>query len=153
MHAVDFADAGDLAEVQDEFVEVADVDGFYDKVDDGITVWCGFGVDGANVGAIVGDDGCEFFEDAGAVFAEDGEADGVGVGLGGPRILGIGESGPFDLDAAVGFVEEVLNVRTAASVDGDALAAGYITDDLFTTDGITTASAVDKEVILAFDLK
>ena len=38
---------------------------------------------GADVGAVVGDDGGELLEEAGAVVAEDGELDGVGLGLGG----------------------------------------------------------------------
>ena len=51
------------------------------------------------------------------------------------------------------FVEEVLDVGTTAGVDGDAFAAGDVADDFFTADGITTAGAIDEEVVLALDLE
>ena len=79
---MDVADALDAAELVDEAVEVADVDGFDDEVDGGAAVGVGVGGGGADVGAVVGDDGGEFLEQAGAVVAEDGELDGVGLGLG-----------------------------------------------------------------------
>ena len=76
--AVDFADAWDLAEVGGEAREVAEVEGFDDELDvGGGAVGVAVGVDGADVGVVVGDGGGEFLEHAGAVFAGDDEADGV----------------------------------------------------------------------------
>ena len=75
--SVDFADAGEAAEVCGEFGEVAEVEGFDDEFDvGGDAVGVGFAVDGADVGVVVGDGGGELFEHAGAVVAGDDEADG-----------------------------------------------------------------------------
>ncbi len=82
MDAVDVADAGDFAEVLDEAFEVAEVYGFDDEVyvDDAVDgLGCG---DGADVGAVFGDDGGELFQQAGAVVADDDEPYRVGGGLG-----------------------------------------------------------------------
>ena len=154
LDSLDVADALDAAEFVDQAVEVADVNGLDDEVDDGASVGGGVGGGGADVGAVVGDDGGELLEEAGAVVAEDGEFDGVGLRLGGSGGSGVaGEWGPLDLDAAVGLVEEVLDVGTAAGVDGDAFTAGDVADDLFAADRVTTAGAVDEQVVLTFNLE
>ena len=133
---------------------MADVDGLDDEVDDGASVGGGVGAGGADVGAVVGDDGGELLQQAGAIVAEHGEFDGVGLGLGGTGGAGIAwQRRPFDLDSAVRLVEQILHVGTASCVDCDAFAAGDITDDLFTTDGVTTACAVDQQVVLALHLE
>ena len=82
LDALDVADALDAAELVDEAVEVTDVDGFDDEVDDCAAVGVGAGGGGADVGAVVGDDGGELLEQTSAVVAEDGEFDGVGLGAG-----------------------------------------------------------------------
>lgn len=91
---VDFADAWDLTEVGGEFGEVAEVEGFDDEFYvGGGAVRVGVGVDGADVGVVVGDGGGELFEHAAAVVAGDDEADGVAHGLvagGERRLVGCG---------------------------------------------------------------
>ena len=78
--ALDGADALDAAHAEDHAVEVADVFGFDDEFDDGFAVVVVADVDAADVGVVVGDDGGEFFQHAGAVVAEDGDLDGVALG-------------------------------------------------------------------------
>ena len=68
---MDGADAGDLAEVLGEAGEVAEVEGFDDEINvDGFVIG-GAGLDGFDVGAVFGDDGGEFLEQAGAVVDDD----------------------------------------------------------------------------------
>jgi len=45
--------------------------GFYDKLNDGFAVLVLADIDGANVGVVVGDDGGQLLQHAGAVVAED----------------------------------------------------------------------------------
>ena len=78
LDALNLADALDATHFVDEAVEVAQVEGLDDEVDDGSAVGDGVGTGGADVGAVVGDDGGELLEQAGAVVAEHGEFDRVG---------------------------------------------------------------------------
>jgi len=154
LDALDVADALDAAHLVDEAIEVADVDGLDDEVDDRATVGGGIGAGGADVGVLVGDDGGELLEQAGAVVAEDGELDGIGLGFRGSGGSGVAvERRPLDLDAAVGLVEKILDVGTTARMHRDAFAAGDVPDDVFAADGVATARAVDQQVVLALDLE
>ena len=104
--------AGEAAEVCGEFGEVAEVEGLDDEFDvGGDAVWVGFGVDGADVGVVVGDGGGELFEHATAVVAGDDEADGEAGGFGcGGGLADLGDAGCagragdvcFRLDGGVG---------------------------------------------------
>ncbi len=79
---MDIADAGNLAEILGEAREVAEVEGLDDEVDiDGLVV-SGARFYGLDVGAVLGDDGGELLEQAGAVVDEDDQLDGVGGRLG-----------------------------------------------------------------------
>jgi hypothetical protein len=76
----------------------------------------------------------------------------TGSAAGGRRGL-VADARPLDGDAAVALVEQVLHVGTTARVDGDALAAGDVADDLFAANGVATARAIDEQVVLALDLE
>ncbi len=127
---------------------MADVFGVDDEFDGGVAGIAGMGFDGADVGVGVADGGGDFFQHAGAVVAVDGELDGVGLGAAG---FFFWRFGPLDGDAAVGLVEQILNVGTIAGVDGDTFAAGDVADDFFAANGVTTFGTIDEELVLAFD--
>ena len=147
---MDGADAADAADAKDHAVEVAQVFGFHYKFDDRFAVFVVVDVDAADVGIVVGDDGSEFFQHAGAVVTEDGDFDGIALRATG-RV--IADAGPFNGDAAIALVEQVLHIGTTARMDGDALAASDVADDLFAADGIATPRAIDEQIILTFDLQ
>jgi ppGpp synthetase/RelA/SpoT-type nucleotidyltranferase len=74
--ALDGADAADAAQAEDHAVQVAHVFGFDDKLDDGFAVLVLADIDAADVGVVVGDDGGQLLQHAGAVVAGDGDLDG-----------------------------------------------------------------------------
>ena len=78
LDAVYVADARDLAEVLLKTREVAQVNGLDDEVDVDGAIGGGARFDAADVGAVVGDDGCELLEETGAVVDREGQFDGVG---------------------------------------------------------------------------
>jgi len=63
---------------------------------------------------VVGDDGNQLLEDAGAVVAEDGDFDRVAL----RPACGIAHAGPLDIDAPVALIKQVLHVGTTARMDG-----------------------------------
>src|SRR5579875_198142 len=65
LHAVDVADAGNLAEVLLQAGEMTKVHGLDDEVDVDGAVRSGTGLDAADVGSVFGDDGSELLEEAG----------------------------------------------------------------------------------------
>ena len=85
--ALDGADALDAADAEDHAVQVAEVFGFDDEFDDGFAVVVVADVDAADVGVVVGDDGGEFFQHAGAVVAVDRDLDRVALRAAGCRRL------------------------------------------------------------------
>gem|GEM_PF-4382981 len=75
---MDGADAWNLAKILGEAGEVAEVEGLDDEVDvDGVVIGRA-GLHGFDVGAVLGDDGGEFFEQARAVVDDDDELDRIG---------------------------------------------------------------------------
>src|ERR1035437_209597 len=142
--------AGDAAKAEDHAVEVAQVFGFGNQFDDGFAVLVLADIDAADVGVVVGDNGDQFLQHAHAVVAGDGDLDRVAL-----RPAGVlaAHAGPFDIDAAVALVEQVLHVGTTARMDGHALAASDVADDLFAANGVATSGAVDQHVVLAFNLE
>src|SRR3954470_13755309 len=104
--------------------------GVHGNVDGGLRVG-GARFDVADVGVVVGDDGGDLLEHAGTVVAIEREFDGVGR-----RAVGLKHRGPFHVYAAIGLVHEVEHVGAVLGMDGDALAARDVADDLFTADGI-----------------
>src|ERR1039458_1088542 len=124
--------------------------GFYDKLNDGFAVLVLADIDGANVGVVVGDDGGQLLQHAGAVVAENCNFDRVALRAAGGLVAG---KGPLDGDAAVALVEQVLHVGTTAGVHGHALAAGDVTDDIFATDGVATTRPIDEQVVLTLHLQ
>src|ERR1017187_6857721 len=78
--AMDGANAIDAAQAKDHAVEVMKVLGFGDKLDDSFAVVVFPDFDSADVGVVVGDDGGQFLQHAGAIVAGDGDLDGVALG-------------------------------------------------------------------------
>src|ERR1039457_7557655 len=86
----------------------------------------------------IADNGGDLFEHAEAVVAKESEFDGIGNGL---AVL---VAGPLHVDAAVGFVEQIGDIGTVDGVDGNAFAAGYVSDDGLAANGVATAGAIDR---------
>jgi len=68
------------AQAEDHAVEVVQVFGFDHKLDNGFAVFALAGFDAADVGVVVGDNGGQLLQHAGAVVAEDGDLDRVALG-------------------------------------------------------------------------
>src|SRR5260370_16978320 len=117
---------------------------FKDDVDAGLSVFAA-GPHVADVGVRVADDGGDLFEHAEAVVAGKGECDGIGKGV---AVL---VAGPLDVDAAVGFVEQIGDVGTVDGVDGHAFAAGHVADNGFAANGVATAGAIDEQIAVSAD--
>ena len=109
-----------------------------------------FVFDTADIGVVVGDNGGQLLEHAGAIVAEDGDLDRIALGAAG--IL-FAYARPLDRDAAVALVEQVLHVGTTARMDRDALAARHVADDFFAANRIATSRAIDQQIVLAFHLE
>src|SRR4029077_1932549 len=65
------------------------------------------------------------------------------------RESGLGGAGPFDGDAALGFVEKIANVGAGGGVHGHAAAAGDVADDLIAGDGVAALGAMNHQVVVA----
>ena len=87
---------------------------------------------------------------AGPVVAEDRQLHRISRAAAGCFLRG---PSPLDRDAAVGFVQQVLHVGTAARMDSNALAARDVADDFFAANRIATSRAVDQQLVLALDLE
>src|SRR5580658_3872225 len=144
LQPLDVVDAGDLSYSVHDFLVVFQVGDFQDHVEAGLAVLAAR-FHAADIGFGVADDGGDLFEHTPTVIAEESDFYGIGNGL------TVFVSGPEDVDAAVGFVEEVGDVRTIDGVDGDAFAAGDVADDGLSANGIATAGAIDEEVALSAD--
>src|ERR1035437_274132 len=142
--------AGDAAQAEDHAVEVAYVFGFGYQFDDGFAVLILADIDAADVGVVVGDNGDQLLQHAHAVVAGDGDLDRVAL-----RPAGVlaAHAGPFDIDAAVALVEQVLHVGTTARMDGHALAASDVADDLFAANGVAATRTINQKIVLAFNLE
>src|ERR1019366_3864356 len=78
-----------------------------------------------------------------AVFRDQDELDRI------ERALG---ADPLHLDAAIGVVEQVLDVGTVPGVHGDAFTARDVADDFLTPHGIAAPGAIDHQVVVAVHL-
>src|SRR6266851_5485342 len=122
---------GDLADTVHDFLEVFQVGDFEDYIYAGLAVLAtSFYV--ADVGVGVADEGGDLFEHAKAIIAEKRDFDGIG------NRLTVFLAGPEHVDAAVGFVEKISDVRTVDGVDGNAFAAGDIADDGLAANRVAT---------------
>src|SRR5713226_5650782 len=109
----DAVDARNFADIDKNGFELALVGDFKIGVDAGVgTVGAAFEI--VNVGAGAADDGSNFREQSGAVLGANGKLHGEGCGA---------LAAPLDGDAALGLIEQILNVRAQARVHGDAAAA------------------------------
>ena len=144
LQSLHVVDAGDLADAVHNFLEMLEVGDFQDHIHLGLSVLA-VGLNVADVGAGVADDGDDLFQHAGAVVADQGEFDGIGNGL------AFNVAGPFNVDAAVGFVEKIGDVGAVDGVDGHAFAAGNVADDGFAANRVATAGAIDEQVAVPAD--
>src|SRR6185437_2940000 len=130
----------DLQEDFFELLAVADVEGYLNfRVQifaDAFEV-ADVGVDGA-------DSGGDFGEHARAILCEDAEANRESGGLGG--------SGPFGGDAALGLVEEILNVGTSGGMHGDAASARDVADDIVAGNRVAAFRAIDHQIVVSANL-
>ena len=118
--AFDAVDAVDAADVGEDGFELALIGDFQAGFDAGVlAVRAAF--QRADIGAGTADDGGDIGKQAGAILGADEEFDGEGSGI---------FAAPLDGDAALGLIEQVLDVGTRAGVNGDASAAGDVADDV-----------------------
>src|SRR4029077_1947825 len=137
----------DAAERLHHALEVLDVADLDRDVDPRAAVVVGVGFHVADVGVDVGDLGADRCHQP--LPAEHLHRQLHGVGRGG--FAGVSLV-PFDVDTALGVVEQVDDVRTGGRVDRDALAAGDVANDFLASNGIAAARAKDHQVVDAADL-
>src|SRR6266853_1236250 len=131
--------AGDLADTVHDFLEVLEVGDFQDYIYAGLAVLAtSFYV--ADVGVGVADEGGDLFEHAKAIIAEKRDFDGIG------NRLTVFLAGPEHVDAAVGFVEKISDVRTVDGVDGNAFTASDVADDGLAANGVATLGTINEKV-------
>src|SRR6185312_2174009 len=82
--------------------------------------------------------GSELVEQAGPVIGMNHDADRE-------RLFRIAR--PFHINPALGIVHQVLHIRTRSRMDGDALAAGHVTDDGVPANGVAAFGAIDHQVL------
>src|SRR5215204_2924813 len=140
--ALHVEDAGHLADGGHDLVEVFEVEDFDRDLDAAAVVGGDRRVRGADVGLDVLDGVRHVGDHARPVLGDGEEPDGVG-GFARPRV------GPLDLDDALGVDHQLLDVRAAPRVDGDALAARDVADDLLAADGVAAARARHQQVVHA----
>src|ERR1700693_2554377 len=136
--------AGNLADAVDDFLQVFQVGDFEDYVHAGLAILAA-GFDVADVGVGIADKGGDLFEHAEAVVAEKRDFYGIG------NRLAVFVAGPEYVDAAVGFIEKIGDVRTVDGVDGHSFASRDVADDSLAANGVATAGAIDEQVALSAD--
>src|SRR5208337_3934669 len=112
---------------------------FEDYVDAGLTVLAA-GFHAADVGFSVADDGGDLFQHAEAVVAEQRDFYGIGDGL------AVFVAGPQHVDAAVGFVEKIGDVRAIDGMDSHPFASGHVADDGLSANRVATLGTIDEKV-------
>src|SRR4030081_2084030 len=131
--------AGDLADTVHDFLEVFQVGDFQDYVYAGLAVLAAsFYV--ADVGVGVADEGGDLFEHTEAIIAEKRDFDGI------RNRLAVFLAGPEHVDAAVGVVEKIGDVRTVDGVDGNAFAASDVAHDGLAANGVATLGTINEKV-------
>src|SRR5579864_6044009 len=100
--------------------------------------------EGTDVGVDGADGGGDFGEHAGAIFGEDAEANRESSRL--------GRSGPLGGDAALGFVEKILNVGTGSGMHGDATSARDVADDIVAGNWVAAFRAIDHQIVVPTNL-
>src|SRR5215213_2449432 len=142
LHALNVEDAGDFAYRGHDLVEVLEVEDLDGDLYAAAVVGLDRGVRGAYVGLDVLYRVRHVGDHARAVLGYRQQAHGVGR-------LARARVGPLDLDDALGVDHQLLHVRAALRVDGDALAARDVADDLLAADGVAAAGARDEQVVHA----
>src|SRR5271163_421184 len=140
VNAFDVEYAGDAFDGGDDVLEllaVADVERHFDARA-GIVVAAAFKA--AYIRAGIADDVGNPGDHSRPVLGEDAQAH---------RKFRLRGGGPFDGNAAIGFVEQIFHIRTVLAVDGDAAAAGDIADDVVAKNGVAAFRAIDHQVVVA----
>src|SRR5579872_2127996 len=96
-----------------------------------------------DVGFSVADHSCNLFQHAKTVVAKDRKLHRIRT-----RCTLI--AGPFHVDTAFRLVQQIDHVGTIYGMDGDALAAGDVTNHVFATDGVAAAGAIHQQIAMAF---
>jgi len=143
LSALNGADALNTAKAKNHAIQMTQVFCFDYKFDDRFAIVIMVDVDAADVGVVIGNHSGEFLEHAGAIVAINRDLN--WVTLSSPRV--IADTGPLDGNPPIALVKKVLHVGTAAGVDSHSLSTGDVSDDLFSADWITTARAVDEEIV------
>src|SRR5438876_796324 len=139
--AFDAYDARDSANVRKNGFELAAVDDFEAGVDAGVIV-IRAALEIANIRAGAADDSGNFRKQAGAVLGANGQLN---------RERGGGLPAPFDGDAALGFVEQILHVGAKLGVNRDAAAPRDITRDVVAGNRIAALGAKHEQAVVALD--
>ncbi len=99
--------------------QVANVAGIDHKLNDSLSARPRLCIDSADIRSVVGDNGCHFAQHSGAIVAENSQL--YRIRSGGQSSLFRLHTRPLDSDAAVGFIEQLLHIRTAPRMDADDL--------------------------------
>src|SRR5437588_5605993 len=117
---------------------VIDID---NHIDDRLAVGSA-GLDIANVGVVVADYGRKLFQHARTIVAKNRQLYWIfGAAFGGVLL---GWFRPFYGDPPIGFIHQVGNVGAAYRMDRDAFAAGHVSDNLFSANGIAATRAINQ---------
>ena len=131
--AFDAENAGNFLDIDEDGFELVLVGNFEIGVDASVgAVGAAFKV--VNVGTGAAYDRRDFSKKAGAVARADGELDGES---------GFGTAAPFDSDAALGLVHQILDDGTRSRMDGDAAAARNVADNFVAGNRIATFGAIN----------
>src|SRR5258708_1131745 len=110
----------------------------------------GAGLDVADIGVVVTDHGCELFQHSRAVVAKNSQLYRIsGATL---DYVALGRLRPFHGDAPVGLIHQIIHVGAAHRMDGHTFAAGDITNNLFASNWIAAACAINQKIVITFDL-
>src|SRR5271163_679563 len=132
---------GNLAHAVDDVFEMFQVSNIENDIDVSLPIRTAY-LHIPNVGFGIADHGCHLFQHAEAVVTEDRELYRV-------RTRGSLVAGPFHIDAALRFIQQVHHVGAIHRVDGDAFAAGHVTDHVFAANRIAAAGAVHEQIAVA----
>src|ERR1700730_306281 len=135
--------AGNLTHAVDDVFQMLQVGNVEHDVDIRLTI-VGAGFDIADVGLGVADHGGYLLQHPETIVAKDGQLHRIRAG----RSVVLG---PFHINPAFRFIQQVGHVGTIDGMDRDPLAASHVTDDGLASNRITTAGPVYQQVAVSLD--
>src|SRR5277367_2507803 len=138
--ALDIEDARDALDRRDNVLELFAVAHVECDFDARAGVIVAAALKAANIRAGSTDDIGNSGDHSGAIFGEDAQAHWK---------LRLRGRSPFDGDAPVSLVEQILDVWTILAVNGDPASASHVADDVVTQDRVATFRAIDHQVVVA----